>query len=460
MTPAPATLRTPEPALIERARFIACGMLIVFLGGWGAWFAPFDDLLDGSGTPLGADFSMFYVAGRMVYEGRGEQLYDPAQQQAMLRSLFPKLDPQFALPYRYPPFVAVVLATLACLPYAAAFAVFFGLSWAFWMGALWILTSNGPDASGLARGTVLLIACGWPVALETLIGGQASMFALLVLALTITLLQRNRDGWAGAVMALAAYKPNVLLLVGIGLVLARPRMLRGMVPVALLLGALSFLPAGGRGLVEYAELSSRLATARWDLETPHWKVHGIVPWLNAISGGHGRTMGFVLGVVATVAIACRLRIIERASTPPPCALPLAAAFLITLNALLNPYTPIYDLVLLAAGFLISIRLHGRALDNLRSPTTLPATSSNSFALSAGFSRLSRASVLPYGALAAFYFGPHISQAVAQVTGWQWSAILLVALAGWQARRFAALPVLPAATGAVQRGPAVAEPDPC
>ena len=37
-----------------------------------------EDMLDRSGTPLCADFSMFYVAGQIVWDGAGEQLYDQA----------------------------------------------------------------------------------------------------------------------------------------------------------------------------------------------------------------------------------------------------------------------------------------------------------------------------------------------------------------------------------------------
>ena len=106
----------PSVRVAERIRFLACAMGLVFLMGWGAWFWPLDDLLDRQGTPLGADFSMFYVAGQVVADGATDQLYHQAEHQRRLHELFPGLSPQFCLPFRYPPMVALLMSPLARLP--------------------------------------------------------------------------------------------------------------------------------------------------------------------------------------------------------------------------------------------------------------------------------------------------------------------------------------------------------
>jgi len=72
-------VRSPNRVLSERIQSVACAILIVFVLGWLGRFYLFDDLLDRSGTPLGADFSMFYVAGQVVFDGAGDQLYGPFQ---------------------------------------------------------------------------------------------------------------------------------------------------------------------------------------------------------------------------------------------------------------------------------------------------------------------------------------------------------------------------------------------
>ena len=71
-------VRSPNRVLSERIQFVACAILVLFVLGWIGWFYPYDDLLDRSGTPLGADFSMFYIAGQVVWDGAGDQLYDQA----------------------------------------------------------------------------------------------------------------------------------------------------------------------------------------------------------------------------------------------------------------------------------------------------------------------------------------------------------------------------------------------
>src|SRR5690554_1076432 len=96
-------LRPPYVAVAQRLRFMSQAFLIVMLIGWISWFYPFDDLLDRQGTPLGADFSMFYVSGQVAGSESADRLYDQAEHQQQLQALFPGISKSFCLPYRYPP---------------------------------------------------------------------------------------------------------------------------------------------------------------------------------------------------------------------------------------------------------------------------------------------------------------------------------------------------------------------
>ena len=138
----PRDHRTANQVLAERLQFLATAMAIVFLVVWAAWFFPFDDLLDRRGTPLGADYAMFYVAGRVVLNGTANELYDQAEHQQRLAAIFPGIDRSFCLPYRYPPFVALLMAPLAALPYPISYALFFLLCLASWCAAVWIATRD------------------------------------------------------------------------------------------------------------------------------------------------------------------------------------------------------------------------------------------------------------------------------------------------------------------------------
>ncbi len=401
----------PRQVFAERVQFVAAVVLIVFLVGWCVWFYPYDDLLDRSGTPLGADYAMFYVAGQIVLDGASDELYEQAEHQRRLQQLFPAIDPRAALPYRYPPFVALLMAPLAALPYVVSYGVFLAASCACGLTALRLLCCELGCPADL-RPLVYLAFAGWPVALETIIGGQASMFALLLMAATTVLLRHRRYLAAGAVIALAAYKPNVLLLVGVGCVLYRPRTLRGVLPAAALLVALSLAAGGWQGLVDYYRLTTQLAVGSWDVDTPFWKVHSLSSWLGLLVEGRQRLLGLLLGLLAVTGVVWRWRRAEAAGGTP---LLISLALLVTINALANAYTPIYDLTLLAAGVLLTAASLGTGEEE---PWRrhLPA-----------------AQLL----LAILFLGPHMSQSAARLLGVQLFPLALLAAAVWQTRLFLA-----------------------
>lgn len=398
-------LPSPNRVLSERIQFVASAILIVFVLAWIGWFYPFDDLLDRSGTPLGADFSMFYVAGQVVFDGAGDRLYDQAEHQRRLQQLFPAIDASFALPYRYPPCVATLMVPLAALPYTLAYAVFFALSCAAWWTAARQLVAVSPELRGAWRRSMWWAMLGWPVALETLVGGQASMFALLIAVSVYSLLRNQRFFVAGAILALAAYKPNVLALLALGCLIRYPRMWQGFLPVAAGVGLLCLVPNGFAGLVQYREMTASLATQAWDVATPLWKVHGLAPWFNLILGEEGRLASGLIGLAATLFIAIRARVIESQNRVEP----IWFAMLISINALFNAYTPIYDLVLLLAGAAFTAehlaRRHGP--------------------------NVGRSLVATQILLAIVYFGPHLSQAIAKSMGVQPFGLALALLALWQ-----------------------------
>ncbi|MFV1964385.1 MAG: glycosyltransferase family 87 protein [Pirellulaceae bacterium] len=408
---APATLpRTPDEVLAERMQFLGQAMLVLFLAGWFAGLFPFDDLLDRCGTPLGADYSMFYVAGQVVLDGAADRLYDQAEHQQRLHALFPGLDNAFCLPYRYPPFVAVLMAPLAALPYPISYGCFLLLSCLAWASAIWLMTKHLRILRGRWRRPVLWAIAGWPLAWETLMGGQASMFAMLILSCSFVLVRARRWVSAGAVLALAAYKPNVLAFVALGIVLRYPRMLKGAIPIATLLGLFSLFPAGWKGWNDYMALSSQLALQPWNVATPYWKVHGIASWLAMLPGENERVCSLVLGAALAALVAWFWRSSEASETT---AAPLAIGALVSVNALFNPYTPIYDLSLLMVGSLLTAESLARRYG----------------ASVAG--RLGLAQVI----LATIYFGPHLSQVTSQWIAVQPFSLALLVLFFWQLRHF-------------------------
>ena len=263
---------------------------------------------------------------------------------------------------------------------------------------------------GWAGRSILLGCSGCPVVLETLIGGQASLFAVLIVSAVIVCWRRQKWVLAGAVLALACYKPNVLALFGMACVLYQPRLLRGAIPVALVLTLLCLVTVGLDGVASYAALGSQLAGGAWDIATPLWKVQSLTSWLELVAPGYAKPLAGLLGLLSVVGAVIVWRRFDCDQRRPQL---LVLGLLLSINSLFNPYTPIYDLTLVVVAVLVTVQ----GISEL-SPKLWQTPGGQG---------------LVYTALITLYFGPHLSQALAKLAGCQFFALGLVAIALWQAR---------------------------
>jgi len=238
------------------------------------------------------------------------------------------------------------------------------------------------------------------------------MIGLAILCTGLMLLRRERFFLAGAVLALAAYKPNLLALVILGCVVRYPRLLRGLVPALVLLGLLACVPGGWDGCRGYLTFGSQMAVSSWDVETPAWKLHSLASWLALLPHVPARFVSASLGIAISLGIAVRWR--RAPDNPSVCG--WALALLIVTNALFNPYTPIYDLSLLLVACLL-------ASECLAVTARAPAQT------------LARHAGVAQWVLAAIYFGPHVSQRIAQGTQLQPFTFVLGGLFCWLAIQF-------------------------
>ncbi len=402
-------IETPDQKLADRVRLIGGATGIVILLGWLAWFYPFDNLLDRSGTPWGGDYPTFYIAGRMAVEGDLSRLYDVAEHQRRLQQLAPGIDPAYCLPYRYPPAFALLMAPLAVFPYTVSSALFLILCLALVVASVALLMRATGLATTRWRVTAWWGAATAPVVLEPIIGGQLSPLAVAIVAATAALLKNGKPLAAGAVLALALYKPNVLALFGLICVLRYPRMIIGGAMVVGLWGLVSVCLVGVDGTIGYLRLGSQMALDDWSIQAPAHKLHGLAEWIALVAPGSQRAIVMALGLIAAIWIAHRWR--RAGDGPAVFWIGLSAA--LTINALGNPYVPIYDLALLMPAALMMsaglIQLYGEELRGKLLPAEL--------------------------LLGSILFGPHLSQALSMQIGVQLFPLLLLLIAGWQLREF-------------------------
>jgi len=404
MTQAEDGLTSADRELQARLRFILIALMIVFTVGWVAWFYPYDDLFDRSGMQLGGDFPVFYVQARFAAEGRWNDLYDFAEQGREMRRFLPGMPEAKFLPALYPPWTAALLRPLANFSYPWAFAVFFTFSVLLLALTVWSWTRAFPLMQGPWKSVVWLSAFGSPLILETLISGQASIIAVAVFGIAASLLAKDRPVLAGMVLGLAAYKPNVLAIVLLGVAIRWPRALIGMLITGAALLTLTASTAGLGSIKEYLEVPSRPDALQALSNPPVHKFHGI-----AASTPFTRTTPYRAGALA-LALAGLAAAVQSFRKHPdvPGSTPIYLATLGMLQLLGNPYLPVYDLALLfPIAFLFVEGISDRYGPSVGSHI-----------------------VFAHLALALVFFGAHASQAIASSTGWQPFGWLFVPAAGW------------------------------
>jgi hypothetical protein len=205
------------------------------------------------GGGRGSDFLSFYAAGRIVAEGQGSHLYDLGLQRAAQAAAGTGWATPAFLPYPHPPFLALLLAPLAALPYEPAY-----VAWGLVLGAATVtavvaLVLGAGFRGGHAVAACLVIAACAPLTVAVL-QGQPNPFILLGLALGLAAWIRGRDGLAGALFGLGLVKPHLIVLVPLVLLAARSR--RGLAGFLATAAAMVALPTLAFGWAPWPRLAA------------------------------------------------------------------------------------------------------------------------------------------------------------------------------------------------------------
>lgn len=242
------------------------------------------------------DFLNLYTGASLALDGNFAHMHSPDVQLTRERKFVPKTDA--LVPFVRLPFYALILAPLALLPFGVAFWVWLGLQSAILIGCwIWAFRRWGPDA--LVFGALYL-----PTALG-IAHGQDCVVMLVIVILTYSLADRQKDFASGAALGLGLIKFHLFLLWPVALLVQkRWRMLAGACAGVAAELLVSLLLAGPGGLVEYFQLLRKK-----DIEhlnpSPELgiSVHALA--IN-LSADNLIVRGLlVAGVVLLVAIACR-----------------------------------------------------------------------------------------------------------------------------------------------------------
>lgn len=185
--------------------------MIGFVFGYGLLIlASSDSLVTPQGAKLGADYPVFYAAGLIVNDGNPEKLYD---QKTIIEKQKISINHTDNLGYHtwvYPPYVAMLFAPLASLPYLVSYLLFTALmSFSLW-GAVILAGRFIQIIDDNKLTTFALICCFYPI-LKATTGGQNIALSLFLVCGTLAMLMENRNILAGLFLGLLFFKPHFAL---------------------------------------------------------------------------------------------------------------------------------------------------------------------------------------------------------------------------------------------------------
>jgi Glycosyltransferase family 87 len=200
------------------------------------------------------DFTIFYMAGRIVSSGAGAHLYDGQLQFEVQRQFAPRVYVrQGPLPFNHPPFEALVFVPFAVLSYSGAYFTWGGIN-LFILGAVIALMRTWlPRLAEEYPWYLWILGClGFFPIFIALIQGQDVIFLLLFYALAFNALRDNREFTSGCWLAVGLFKPQLVLpTVFVFLLQKRKRAGLGFACVASLLALVSVAVVGWKAFLKY-----------------------------------------------------------------------------------------------------------------------------------------------------------------------------------------------------------------
>lgn len=164
----------------------------------------------------GSDFLLtFYIAGRMVIEGKALELYPAAGATSLLTTsfnsfahhVFDKLPPLVTAIYMYPPLTAVLFAPFGYLGPVAALIAWQILSMVALLACAILLSALAKrNWQNFFFNSVLF----FPIFHTILIGHLGIVLGLLPVAVGYWFLMKGKPGWAGFIWSFTLLKPQFL----------------------------------------------------------------------------------------------------------------------------------------------------------------------------------------------------------------------------------------------------------
>ena len=307
---------------------------------------------------LPIDFIYFYGVGRIMNEYPAVKLYDYAIQVKVFNQIYPLHEGVWATS-PYPPLVAKFFSLLARYSIERAYFMWFGTSLALYLAGIGATVKAVFPKERLKASLIFCFALSFPPFLYyTLAVGQLTSMAVFSVGLAVYQDRQSRPFRSGLALSLLAYKPILLALLLLMLVLTRRfRLLGGFITGAAILILVATALAGVQIWPAYAHLLgiwSRMTGIGGAAVVKHWILIDLNSFWYAMPGGRSR-LGLALLTCFITAIALWLAtLLWRSATSNRPVQYLAWAATLTWTLLLNVYIPIYDSSLITIALVLTL----------------------------------------------------------------------------------------------------------
>jgi hypothetical protein len=299
------------------------------------------------------DFAAHYAGGSIALDGAWSQLYSPDHQHAVQMAFIPGAPPDFLDLYLSPPFVALLYAPFAVLPYLPATLLWTVVSLGLVAASVALLVPATTEGPASWRSLALAVAA-FPPLMEAIAVGQDTGLSLLLFVVGYRLLSARRPAWAGAVLGLGAFKPQLFVLMPVLLLFRRQgRAFVAFAAVATALFALSWWLVGTEGLHVYVALL-RSGTYRHGITAQYgWKMLGAPAIARGLLPPGAEDLGGMLGAIASLAV---VGVFGRACLDPrgEARLPLLYGLAVLGGIASSPHVLIYDGLLVVVPAALSV----------------------------------------------------------------------------------------------------------
>jgi hypothetical protein len=207
-------------------------------------FAHWDQIRAGKN-----DFPNFYSNAQMVREGRAAEFADFAVHNSFVR----RVSDLPREPFNHLPYELLIFVPLTYFQFATAYILWTLVGLGMLAGVALLMRNFRLGSTGFSL-TFLTVLAFFPVWYCVLMG-QDSILLLLLFAFSLRFWKRGKEDAAGFVLALGLFRPQLVLpFVLVAFLGGKWKFVRGFIPGAVLVVALSTWVVGFHGMVDYARI--------------------------------------------------------------------------------------------------------------------------------------------------------------------------------------------------------------